>query len=40
MKKAEFEKILKNLEFFEKNASVFPRSIVYLIEGEGESYEN
>ena len=37
--KKEFEKILKIWKFL-KNASVFPSSIVYLIEGEGESYEN
>ena len=40
MEKKEFEKILKNLKFFGKRASVFPGASVYLIEGEGESYEN
>jgi len=40
MERDELEKVLKNLKFYAKNASVFVSSIVYLIEGEGESYEN
>ena len=40
-KRKKFEKILKNFEvFLKKTRSVFPISIVYLIEGEGERYEN
>ena len=39
MERNEFEKVLKKFKFLKKRVS-FLSSIVYLIEGEGESYEN